>query len=143
MQCHGERLAERGNHGLTVVLAIATVCAWVATLSGEDAGVGAVELQRQRPPFDGGGGTGATASANALRTAARSSSLAQTPAEIRGFVTSPVVGTYNPGNPTTFRFTFSGAVNADPNEWFIAVDERRPRLMDKPSGSTRSSAVRW
>ena len=37
-----------------------------------------------------------------------------------------MLASYNPGTPSGFQFTFSGSVNASPNEWFIAVDVLNP-----------------
>ncbi len=58
------------------------------------------------------------------------SAVATTPGEIRGIVTSPKLGDYNPADPTPcsggtcsiFAFTFAGSLNAHPDQWFIAVD---------------------
>lgn len=55
---------------------------------------------------------------------------ASDPSQIEGIVTSPVVGKYAPGNPTSFAFTIAGSVNASPDEWFMAVDALNPADAD-------------
>ena len=57
-------------------------------------------------------------------------SLATTAAEIEGRVTSPILGNYNPGTPSSFAFTFTGSVNVDPSEWYLGVDVLNPAAAD-------------
>jgi len=119
---------------VAIAMVIIAVWAGTATLAGEELSAdvplpkllpaGAVSGEYQRPPYVRSASTGEAARMSGP-SAPQSTTAepAQTPDEIRGFVTSPAFGaTFNPSKRTTFAFTFAGEINADPNEWFIAVD---------------------
>ena len=70
--------------------------------------------------------------------------LALSPDQIRGFVASPRLRTFDADDPnTSFAFRFSGKLNADPNMWRIEVDALRNADLDPNSNVDANGQAVW